>query len=106
MVSGVTYLGLLGSEVSSGLRDLGRWHQSSHAFPRCQVSVGTNSELVSILEYPTVGNCVISHGSSPAEPADDGLSEAIITVIVLVSLIAAAGVAGAYAIFCGRAGRG
>ena len=36
----------------------------------------------------------------PAEPADDGLSEAIITVIVLVSLIAVAGVAGAYAIFC------
>ena len=33
-------------------------------------------------------------------PADDGLSEAIITVIVLLSLIAATGAAGVYLIFC------
>jgi len=34
----------------------------------------------------------------PAEPADDGISEAIVTVIVFVSLVAVAGAAGAYAV--------
>jgi len=34
---------------------------------------------------------------TPAEPADEGISEAIITVIVFVSLVAVAGAAGVYA---------
>jgi hypothetical protein len=33
----------------------------------------------------------------PAPPADDGISEAIVTVIVFVSLVAVAGAAGVYA---------
>ena len=35
---------------------------------------------------------------SPEEPADDGISEALIAVIVFVSLVAVAGAAGAYAV--------
>ena len=39
----------------------------------------------------------------PAEPADDGISEAIVTVIVFVSLVAVAGAAGAYSVCRGAA---
>ena len=41
--------------------------------------------------------------AEPAPPADEGISEAIVTVIVFVSLVAVAGAAGAYAVCRGAA---